>query len=772
MIDDSEAMASGGNFQFSLDMTQWNEIKPEIKQYAGALKITKRRLQRGWTQMFALETNKIYPGCVLAFKEHRVKLPNSRKIDGPFITSKAICKGPSCYAKFNFTIQDEPVEPINEQATVEVFCNVEGNMCHVKDEVNRRNITGVNRQHIANNILKSSASAEFNKLLLEADDAELQQGNFSAAPNPTVLRKIVSEQIQREYLHSNIMQELQIIKEHDQKLNDPYIRDLGLDPFTVIMFNERQRQLLKQLSRNDSLNIYIDATGTVIHTIHGQKVPYLYSMVVRPQEDLPPVSVADMISTQHTVPRIELFLNTVKRCLNIAGEGLNVKKSESDFSFPLLQACLKTFTGYTLKEYIIHCYNVIGGQKSNSKTVHHLCASHMLRDYMRKIASLNIAKRVRYLAIQAFGALQNTVTINETKLVFEEICHIFLNESKSERCRKAETTLSQKARETECSDESEDIEDENVRQIDEDDDCQRKTIKEASPFTAIFNDIAEEVTKEAAKDDAGTRNEFYCPAVVNILTQKYMPLVPLWSGLMLGTKTVDGDLFAIARDTNSIAESWFKYIKHDIGAKARARPSKFVIDLKVAIESRLKLMEFPGADKRKTRKPKSGQAEADKNLNTKEEVWKTRGKRNVFHKTPSAKVFPGQKLPNVMRWGGRRGATSLSNTCTIDNGLTILHLAFRASESFRNFLTQDKSELSKTLINIFARMDKEEFSEAKFMWLDFTKCNRVDLFGDEFDFFTRHINCEWESRCRSKCGALTCPEPMMEIRETPGITIG
>ena len=69
---------------------------------------------------------------------------------------------------------------------------------------------------------------------------------------------------------------------------------------------------------------------------------------------------------------------------------------------------------------------------------------------------------MRYLAIQAFGSLQNTVTINKTKLVFEEICHIFLNESKSERCRKAETTLLQKARETECSDENEDIEDENA----------------------------------------------------------------------------------------------------------------------------------------------------------------------------------------------------------------------------------------------------------------------------------------------------------------------
>ena len=60
-----------------------------------------------------------------------------------------------------------------------------------------------------------------------------------------------------------------------------------------------------------------------------------------------------------------------------------------------------------------------------------------------------------------------------------------------------------------------------------------------------------------------------------------MPILPLWSGLLLGTITVDCDLFfLIARDT-LIAENWFKYVKHDIGATARARPSKFIIGLKL-----------------------------------------------------------------------------------------------------------------------------------------------------------------------------------------------
>lgn len=38
----------------------------------------------------------------------------------------------------------------------------------------------------------------------------------------------------------------------------------------------------------------------------------------------------------------------------------------------------------------------------------------------------------------------------------------------------------------------------------------------------------------------------------------------------------------------------------------------------------------------------------------------------------------------------------LSNTCTIDNGLTILHLSFKDHNTFRNALAIDNSELSRT----------------------------------------------------------------------------
>ena len=129
----------------------------------------------------------------------------------------------------------------------------------------------------------------------------------------------------------------QILKENDEKLNIPYVRDIGLDPFALVMFSDKQLRLIKQLSATDSLNIYVDATGAVIKNIFGQRMPYLYSLVVKPCNNIPPVSVAEMITTQNTIFRIDLLLNTVKKSINAAGGVMKERKSESDFSFAIIQ---------------------------------------------------------------------------------------------------------------------------------------------------------------------------------------------------------------------------------------------------------------------------------------------------------------------------------------------------------------------------------------------------------------------------------------------------
>jgi len=116
-------------------------------------------------------------------------------------------------------------------------------------------------------------------------------------------------------MHFNMITELQILKENDELMGQPYIREIGLDPLVVLMFSDEQLKIIQHLSSAKTLDLYVDATGSVIRKVHGQKRPLLDSLVAELQNTT--VSLADMLTTKHTIPRISHFLGTVKRQLSL-----------------------------------------------------------------------------------------------------------------------------------------------------------------------------------------------------------------------------------------------------------------------------------------------------------------------------------------------------------------------------------------------------------------------------------------------------------------------
>ena len=142
--------------------------------------------------------------------------------------------------------------------------------------------------------------------------------------------------------------------------------------------------MTRELSNNDILYAYLDATGSILSNITGQKRPSLYSFVVRPNRDLPPVSLADMITTQQKIPRIELFLALLKRMVSLTGKTIKVKKIETDYSVALIQASLHTFSNLNIKRYLTKCMRIIQSTDvPHDLTVIHLCAAHLIKDLSR-----------------------------------------------------------------------------------------------------------------------------------------------------------------------------------------------------------------------------------------------------------------------------------------------------------------------------------------------------------------------------------------------------
>ena len=107
---------------------------------------------------------------------------------------------------------------------------------------------------------------------------------------------------------------------------------------------------------------------------------------------------------------------------------------------------------------------------------------------------------------------------------------------------------------------------------------------------------------------------------------------------------------------------------------------------------------------------------------------KAQKKKTIFFNKPSKyKCENKRKLPNVMKWSGKVDGVPLSNTCTIDNGLTlppyvlsIVHIFNRENSRFKQILADEQRKMGQLLRTVLMLMSKQESSAAKAVWAGLT----------------------------------------------------
>jgi len=101
-----------------------------------------------------------------------------------------------------------------------------------------------------------------------------------------------------------------------------------------------------------------------------------------------------------------------------------------------------------------------------------------------------------------------------------------------------------------------------------------------SIFEGVLNTLVDEKHEECEPNP-------YWPGIVTFLLENYMPIFPLWSGILLGDlKRYSVDLAVTllshkdlcqTRDTNCHAENWFGIVKNVILCRKRdLRPAEFI----------------------------------------------------------------------------------------------------------------------------------------------------------------------------------------------------
>ena len=257
---------------FVISKVEWMKIKPLVKE-----KHTLRILSKGWTDIMKEKICKLQflKECEFRFHFNRAKHIKSRNNISGFWTGKCKCKRLSCNIKVKLTIENEPEDDADE---INVHVKWKGKVNHTKPP-ERQPLKGQKRIEMARRAMNIGVNNTYYENLENAESRVLSSENYSAVPLPSVIRKAVSEEIQKEKLHKNCIQEVKLLKQFfrddDVNPNDGYagyIQYLGnADPFRVMMFCPSQLELIKKNPRPD---LYFDATGTIIRSFKGCSIHF------------------------------------------------------------------------------------------------------------------------------------------------------------------------------------------------------------------------------------------------------------------------------------------------------------------------------------------------------------------------------------------------------------------------------------------------------------------------------------------------------------------
>ena len=335
--------------------------------------------------------------------------------------------------------------------------------------------------------------------------------------------------------------------------------------------------------------MHLDATGSVVRKIDKlhKRILY-YALVVRhPEAQTSPVPLAEMLSSEHTNVEITHFLTkwlyNMKKILNIE---TILTQVEVDFSWPMLHSVCNSFNTQTLDNYLQICWGRIspnGICMYPLKTMLHICSAHIMNRFSYKIernlierpnketkrfimfimAHLTSLSRVKYLEIEQYSEkLQNAVYNFDENYEFEME---YLSEIDEELPNEMGDSI---------------------------------TYRKKSPFGKHFDTILKKcnsfVQNLECKHEItlfGENNKYYLPSLPGFLATHYMPISPLWTGLIIGPALLPGKFNVTF--TNSIAENWMRIIKNNIlKDEIKLRPGDFIRRTYQGVSGRVKAFDF------------------------------------------------------------------------------------------------------------------------------------------------------------------------------------
>lgn len=338
-----------------------------------------------WQNVILPLLSKSNPYCSFSMRNHWVKSQFSQKNSNYSFRCTGQCTFSDCPVKFTLKIQyfDHTSPPLSLSVTISFSSQL---VKHHKQERRSRQFSGTARTNLKKSLsLTSETPASlYNKTFGSLTEQELAAGNRDkVGSSPYVFQKASSEANREQLPHFDLITSLMSLDIGQQQ---SFIRRVTAKPFSVSLFTEEGLRIYHRFSQE--LPLYLDATGSIVSlkgTHYETDTCLYYAFVVgHPKEGRPPVAVAELISTEHSVLALSHFLQDFRRHegkLYGYANMVSPKCAVIDRSMVLLLTFLQVFNMESLSDYLHRCFRILTGCQSDiddKKTMVYACLSHVM----------------------------------------------------------------------------------------------------------------------------------------------------------------------------------------------------------------------------------------------------------------------------------------------------------------------------------------------------------------------------------------------------------
>lgn len=389
----------------------------------------------------------------------------------------------------------------------------------------------------------------------------LQVGDCQDIKSDCTLRKIRSEA-----LGSKDRDKDDFIDMHLMKIENPRYIQFISNPFQIHLYSQEQIHLiLAETTTQRKPILHFDATGTVIKIPSFSDSSCLYyAGVISLSSSGRVCPIFELLSSQHDSSSIGVFL--IKYKSYIIGSKITWPPFErvvTDFSFALINSICYFWNNMKLQNYLEIIFTFITENKPLPKDFIpiNICCCHFTHIIAKDINSLNVSNKECIKEIMTFPF--NTNEYAKIKAWFKNVVKVFSSKYVTKKQKDAYDTLLKIC--TNLNNTQENWKNSESEKVNWD------VVKyKNSPFFKDFNKIFLHEDVHVETEDVSTlhKNDLYCPEIVKLALTKYLPYLPLWSGLLSKT----GNRFS-----NAPVEEWNKELKHSILNKNKyVKPSRLV----------------------------------------------------------------------------------------------------------------------------------------------------------------------------------------------------